>query len=72
MFFVCTCNIFSDITKTTTSGSFFYDSNFSQNRVSECCCAIIYNISHAKSFVLEKIYRKTKNTPNNVLKIVLK
>ena len=43
--FVCTCKVFSDITK-KISHAFVYDIIFSQKEIRECCGAIINNIYH--------------------------
>ena len=44
--------------KTYTSHEFVYDSHFSQENMSEYCCAISDNRSHSKVFLLEEKYRK--------------
>ena len=67
---VCKCKLFYDITKKTPH-AFVYDSNFPQKEMIECCGAIIDNISHAPICVLEEKYRKTKNSLNTVLKILI-
>ena len=58
--FVCTCNIFYDMTKIDTSHAFVYDSHSEQKEMIECCSANIDNKYLAPIFVLEEKGRKTK------------
>ena len=66
--YLCICRFLSDVFKIYTSHSFFYDSYFTQLEKSECCGAIIDNISYASIFVLEVKDITRKTTLNNVLR----
>ena len=50
--FVCVCKLYSNITKTSKSHAFVYDSYFAQNEMSGYCGVIIDNIYNAPVCVL--------------------
>ena len=54
--------------KQFTQNEFVYDSHFLKKQKSECCGAIIDNISYAPISVLEGKDRKRKHTLNNMLR----
>ena len=58
--YVCICNVYSSVFKEITQHAFVYDSHFSTRNKSECCGAIIYNISYAPICILEGKYIKSK------------
>ena len=66
--YVLICKVYSYDFKEYTSNSFVYDSRYSQLEKSECCGAIIDNISYASIFVLEVKDITRKTTLNNVLR----
>ena len=51
--YVCIYTVYSYVFKEVTQHEFFYDSHFSTKEKSECCGAIIDNISYAPICVLE-------------------
>ena len=65
--YVCHCTVYLYISKQCTQHAFFYDSNFSTKENSECCGAIVDNISHAPICVLEKKKSKSKHTLKKML-----
>ena len=66
--YVCICNIYTAILKQFTQHAFVYDSHFSTKEKSECCGAIIDNISYATICALEGKDRKIKHSLNNMLR----
>ena len=62
------CTIYSYVFKEVKRHSFVYDSHFSTKEKSECCGAIIDNISFVPIYVLEEKDRKTKGALNNMLR----
>ena len=65
---VCICKVYYSVFKEYTQHAFFYDSHFSQLEKSECCGAIVDNISYAPICVLEENNGKIKAAINNILR----
>ena len=66
--YLCICKVYSFIFKEYTQHAFFYDSSFSQLENSECCGAIIDNISYSPIYALEEKYRKIKTALNIMIR----
>ena len=49
--YVCNCTVYSYVLKQFAQHTFFYDSSFSTKEKSECCGAIIDNISHMHPYL---------------------
>ena len=64
--FVCICRVYLGVFK-NTSKAFIYESYSAQLKKSECCGAIIDNISYAPIGVLEEKDRKIQSELNNIL-----
>ena len=65
---VCICKVYYSVFKEYTQHAFFYDSHFSQLEKSECCGAIVDNISYAPICVLDEKDRKRKTALKNMLR----
>ena len=64
--YICICNVYSYVFRENTQHAFLYEIHFSTLEKSECCGAIINNISYAPICVPEEKYRKIKGALNNM------